>query len=263
MNRRSFLQAAGTAAICSAGTLWLSTRSRFAHSSYIQMGTSVTSGVIRQASITPAIVGNRLGMSGINAGMPGACVGNNKYPEIGYRDLHCLVDSMVSDEWTKQRAADTTELRENLSRLMTADFSKPTYLGLEYGTNDFGFCRKIGVNSDMSCETFKGALNYSLDKISKTFPQARVFLITPAWLLNFQNLDSDTNPNEIGIYLKDYVDAMVDLAALHHIPCLDMWRNLGINKSNYKTFTFDGTHPTSLGAARRGDVTASFINSVF
>src|ERR1700737_3152159 len=49
--------------------------------------------------------------------------------------------------------------------------------------------------------------------------------------------------NAKGVFLKEYVDAMVETAALNHIRCLDLWRTLGLNSNNYKSFTFDGTHP--------------------
>lgn len=56
---------------------------------------------------------------------------------------------------------------------------------------------------------------------------------------------------------------MVDTAALNHIPCLDMWRTLGLGVNNYKRFAYDGTHPNETGAIRRGEAIAAFINSVF
>jgi lysophospholipase L1-like esterase len=263
MGRRKFLQSLGVAAISAGATYWTVKKTSFSIGTYVQMGTSVTSGVTPSANITPSIVGDRLGMLGINAGMPGACTGQNKYPEIEYRSLYRLVDAIISGSWTAQKAEEDPSLKANLSRLMTADLSKVSYLGLEYGTNDFNYSRPLGANRDATCETFKGALNYSLKKLAVAFPRLRLFLITPAWRLNVEELDSDTHPNEIGLFLKEYVDGMLEIAALHHIPCLDMWRTLGLNIDNYKTFTFDGTHPNADGARRRGEVIASFIKAAF
>jgi hypothetical protein len=81
-------------------------------------------------------------------------------------------------------------------------------------------------NTDASKESFKGALNYSIRKLLTSFPKLRLILIAPSWRLNFEELDSDTHPNGKGIFLKEYVDAMVEIAALNHIPCLDLWRDL-------------------------------------
>lgn len=263
MNRQGVLQSLGAAAVGAAGPYFAMNWSRQPVGSYVQMGTSVTAGVTESASITPTIVGNRLNMLGINAGLHGACVGHHKFPEIDQRSLFSLVDALVSGDWSRQSVEADAGVKLSFSRLLTADLSKVTYLGLEYGTNDLAYCRPIGSNTDATCETFKGALNYSLKKLSAAFPRLRLFLIAPAWRLNFENLDSDTNPNEIGLFLKDYVDAMLDVAARHHVPCLDLWRTLGVNINNYKTFTFDGTHPTQEGSVRRGEVIASFVKATF
>jgi lysophospholipase L1-like esterase len=91
----------------------------------------------------------------------------------------------------------------------------------------------------------------------------RLFLITPSWCTNFEDKDNDSHPNEIGAFLREYVDAMHDIGAVHHVPCLDMWRMLGVNADNYKSLTFDGVHPTPEGARRRGEAVASFIKATF
>ena len=83
------------------------------------------------------------------------------------------------------------------------------------------------------------------------------------WRLNLEDLDSDTHPNSRGIFLREYVDAMLETAALNHVPCLDMWRTLGLGINNYKSFTYDGTHPNEAGAIRRGEAIAAFMSSVF
>jgi hypothetical protein len=100
---------------------------------YVQMGTSVTAGVAASADITPMVVGDRLGMLGINAGLPGACAGRNKYPQIDCRSLYCLVDAITSGDWTEQNGENEPSAKVNVARLKTANFSKITYLGLEYG----------------------------------------------------------------------------------------------------------------------------------
>jgi lysophospholipase L1-like esterase len=112
-------------------------------------------------------------------------------------------------------------------------------------------------------ETFGARLTYSTRRLLATYPQLHLFLITPAWFLNFQDQDSDTHPNSRGTYLREYVDAVVETASLNHIPSLDMWRTLGLGINNYKQFTYDGTHPNEAGAIRRGEAIAAFINSVF
>jgi len=197
MDRRRFLQMMGVAAV-SAGATYLALKAPRG-GCYLQMGTSVTSGIAERASITPAIVGERLGMLGINAALPGACAGQNLYPHMEFRSLYCLVDAITSRDWTLQEA-ETEPNKAQVARLKTADFATVTYLGLEYGTNDFRYSRPIGSSGDSTRETFKGGLNYSLHRLALAFPQLRLFLITPSWCTNFEDKDSDSHPNEIGAF---------------------------------------------------------------
>jgi|ERR1700738_2078183 hypothetical protein len=137
MDRRGFIQTLGVAALSAGATYWA------IKAPYLQMGTSVTSGVVPKASTTPAIVGDRLGMLGINAAMPGACAGQNRYPHMESRSLYRLVDGITSRDWTKQNAEESDPAsKERVERLKTADFAAVTYLGLEYGTNDFRYARR-------------------------------------------------------------------------------------------------------------------------
>jgi lysophospholipase L1-like esterase len=266
MNRRRFLENIGLAAVASGATYWFARRSRFSGGSYVQMGTSVTSGgpFAKHSGSTPAIVGGKLDMLAINAAFPGSCAGLHKFKSLDPVSLCSLADAIVSNDWSLQSGRTGDTVRDAaMSKLMTAGFGSVTHLGLEYGTNDFRYDRPIGLDTDSRKETFKGALNYSLQKLFASYPGMRVFLITPAWMPTIDGLDSDEHPNGIGSFLKEYVDAMTRIAELNHIPCLDLWRNLEVNKTNYKTFTVDGTHPNDLGAMRRGEMIASFMNATF
>ncbi len=111
-------------------------------------------------------------------------------------------------------------------------------------------------------DTFKGALNYSIRTFLHSFPIARIFLITPWWMPTLDERNSDTNPNGIGLFLKDYVSAMVELAELNHIPCLDLFSTSGVSSNNYKDFTLDGIHPNDAGVYRRGEMISHFVKSL-
>jgi lysophospholipase L1-like esterase len=180
--------------------------------------------------------------------------------------LCALADALTSGDWSVQDKAVKSFHELYLPRLAefkALDFNKVSYLALEYGVNDFTLGMPIGASSDTTPQTYKGSLNYSIRKLQAAFPLLRLFLIAPAYKLNVEELDSDVRPNPSGLFLKDYVDATVEIAALNHIPCLDMWRTLGLGFYNYKGVTFDGTHPNQAGAIRRGEAIAAFISSVF
>jgi lysophospholipase L1-like esterase len=223
------------------------------------MGTSITAGIhAAGADLTPVIVGSRLNLTPIDVGFSGAGVGVYQRPVNDDFSLRELVDAITSGDWNSQDRSIASMAGGNeaqLARIKTVDFGRVTHIGLEYGTNDFIVCAPLAV--------FKESLSYAVQKLLASFPKARVFLMTPAWLLNFEGLDSDTHPNQSGIFLKQYVEAMISVATATGVPCLNMWRTLGISSNNYKDFTFDGTHPNETGAIIRGEVIASFIRSSF
>ena len=221
VNRRVLIQSLAVASV-SAGVSYLAAKgvSPFFQGSYVQLGTSITGGVSPKAAITPRIVGERLGLLGINAGFDGACAGHHKFPGLEQRALYSIVDAITSGDWTPQNTETHPPLKLRFSQLMKVDFSD-AHVGLEYGTNDFNYDRPMGLNSDATPETFKGALNYSIKKLIATFPRLRLFLMTPTWRLNFAEKDSDKYPNETGHFLKEYVDGMLEIAGQNHIPCLE------------------------------------------
>ena len=272
MDRRSFLQGVGliaiTAGVTSAIVHWRS-RPKPAPPSgiYVQMGTSITAGLHGPgANLTPVVVGSRLNLTPVNVGFDGACAATLHNRNQDEFSLCWLVDAIISGDWSAQdkaTAAHDPVILTTLSRFKAIDFNKVTHLALEYGTNDFTLGTPIGSKTDTTRETFKGALNYSIRRLLTTYPELHLFVITPAWRLNYEELDSDTHPNAQGVLLREYVDAMIETAALNHIACLDMWRTLGVGINNYKNFTYDGTHPNEVGAIRRGEAIAAFIASVF
>jgi lysophospholipase L1-like esterase len=261
--------AAGTA---SGATFWLSRPKPVPPKGiYVQMGTSITAGLhVPGAYVTPIIVGSRLNLTSVNVGFDGGYAGILQYPGLDEFSLCRLVDAITSGDWSAQDKAVASLdgagdplYAPVLSKMKAIDFTKVTHLALEYGANDFTLTMPIGADTDVTGETFKGALNYAIRKLLTSFPKLRLILIAPSWRLNFEDLDSDTHPNAKGVFLKEYVDAMVEIAVLNHVPCLDMWRTLGLNINNYKTFTVDGTHPNEAGAIRRGEAIAAFMNAVF
>jgi hypothetical protein len=189
---------------------------------YVQIGSSITADLhVPGAYVTPLIVGTPLNLTPINVGFDGGYAGTLNHPFFDAVSLCGLVDAITSGDWSRQEkviAADDTVNAPILSRIESIDFSKVTYLALEYGTNEFTVGMPIGADNDGTPETFKGALNYAMRKMFTSFPLLRIFLIASAWRLNFEELDSDTHPNEKGIFLKAYVDAMAETAMLKPHP---------------------------------------------
>jgi lysophospholipase L1-like esterase len=268
MERREFLRIAATAVVCS-GTAFLAGRvSRFTPSRYVQLGTSLTAGSgTKLNGLIPDMVADKLGMNslGINGGFSGACAGDHKFPSLDPVSLFSIANAIVSGDWSAHSAKTGDATRDYaMSRLMTAGFDTVTHIGLEYGTNDFRYDRPVGLDSDSCKETFKGALNHSIQALIHRYPQIRVFLMTPWWMPTLDGRDSDQYPNEAGVFLREYVAAIQRVAEINRIPCLDLWSVSGVTKLNVQDFTVsDGTHLNDFGAIRRADMIAKFMRTMF
>lgn len=266
MDLRSIIKlGAATAAMAgTAGIVWHETRLRFFGQTYLQMGTSISGGAgAPDQGTTPIVVGRTLHMTATNAGLDGACAGYSPAPGREQRSLYSVVNSIVSHDWKAQQVEKFPRCQLAIARSQNVNFGELDYLGLEYGANDFGLARPIGRNDDLMPDTFKGALNYSLDRLTSAFPRLRIFLIGPTWRMTKEGQNSDTTPNSAGIFLKDYVEATTSIARQHNLPSLDMWRSLGIGPDNHQRFLIDGVHLNPDGAKWSGQAIAAFMNSVF
>ena len=86
---------------------------------------------------------------------------------------------------------------------------------------------QLGENNDTDIKTFKGALNTIITGIKETFPKAKLMFITP-----WKGIDDNLAKEDSGFCREDFVNAMLEICALRGIPCLDWFRNSGIDLSN-------------------------------
>ena len=110
----------------------------------------------------------------------------------------------------------------------------------------------IGADDNKNDTTFKGALNQAIEKIMTISPQCKIMFVAPIYRSSTEpgdDLDCDTNlVNDK--YLRDFASAMVDIAKLNHIPCLNLFEECMINKYNSGIYlNADGVYPSDKGHA--------------
>lgn len=92
------------------------------------------------------------------------------------------------------------------------------------GANDKRLDVPIGENGDTDPHTFKGALNTLIAGLTAKYPRAKMLFLT--------NYNRWPGKNALGISDVAYVDAMLEICALHAIPCFDNYRGSGISFQN-------------------------------
>ncbi len=125
------------------------------------------------------------------------------------------------------------------------------------GTNDFGHGdAPLGEMSDRTPDTFYGGLHYLYTGLLNKYPAAKIVIITPL----HRAFEETAN-----FKLKDFVNAVREVAEFYSLPVLDLYANLGINPKVpiiKETYMPDGLHPNDAGYALIAEKVAAFIRAM-
>jgi len=177
--------------------------------------------------------------------------------DYAYLSFHKLADYISTGDYSDltaacARLAGSPTFDDNIAiaaRLAAVDWSTVDYIVAAYGTNDYGSPDvPLGTTTDTTGATFKGAINYAVNKICTAYPNIKILFVSPIWRSRYNSgdgNDSDVYANSRGNYLLDFVDAMKQMAELNKMPCVDIYRTSGINKYNGATLLSDGLHPVA------------------
>lgn len=143
------------------------------------------------------------------------------------------------------------------------DLSKYDIVTIAHGTNDLSSSvpiGEIGLITDklLDTNTFYGAYRKVIETIIKNYPHIRIVLCTPIHKYTTHEAN-EVVENSVGHVLKDYVDAIHNLANMYSLIVCDMYKDCGINYLNYTTYMPDGVHPNDYGGELMGKC---YINSL-
>lgn len=133
------------------------------------------------------------------------------------------------------------------------------------GTNDYGHGdAPLGNMSDRTEDSFYGALHVLYNTLINRYPDSKIIIMTP-----IHRLDSEQPKYEHGglVFrtLKQYVDAIREVAEYYSLPVLDLYASYGIQpkvqvlKDKYVP---DGLHPNDAGHVILAEKIASFLRSL-
>ena len=118
------------------------------------------------------------------------------------------------------------------------------------GTNDWGHGdAPLGTMQDRTPFTFFGALHTLYTSLITRFPEALIVVITPLHRLNEEEPVNENGHRRDGT-LKDYVNAIRQVAEYYSLPVLDAYKESGLQPAVpviQEKYVPDGLHPNDAG----------------
>lgn len=220
----------------------------------------------------------KTGATVYNAGFGGCRMSthSNYWDAFG---MHSLADSIASGSWSVQdnalvsgAGALPTYFSETVAMLKGIDWNEIDVITIGYGTNDYSGDRTTDPkeNDPYEWTSFEGALRYSLRTILMAYPHLKVIVVSPMWRWFIENgeylndSDDQAATNYHGYTLPQFVASCEKIAKEVHVPYLDNYYDLGINKYNYLYYFYptDGTHPNVVGRSLRADYIVSKLYQI-
>lgn len=169
-------------------------------------------------------------------------------------------EGVSSATWQNGGNNDTISF---VNRSKTIDWTRANAIVLFGGTNDFAQNLPIGTLDDTGTNTMLGAINNVIKTIYSKNDKANIYLVTPMWRsrINADAVDVETTPNDSGLYLREYVDAIKKAGDKYHLPTLDLYRKFNINNLNEQTWLADGLHPNDAGYQKLAEKIAKFLSN--
>ncbi len=126
----------------------------------------------------------------------------------------------------------------------------------EAGINDFPDGPVLGAVGDTTTATFCGALYVAITNIKARSPNALIVLLTPFSADSRAPTRTPTSVNAQGNTLRQFQQAIVDVAGWQGVPVVDVGRRSGQGAINATTFTTDGLHHSAAGGTHYADFVA-------
>lgn len=132
------------------------------------------------------------------------------------------------------------------------------------GINDFINSVPLGEKGSEDIETFYGALEYLLRYLLEHNPKGEIMLLTPMRVNGFKEYPRWQELNNDGKILKQYRQAILELAEQYAVPVLDLFSMGGINtdvQAVQDALLPDALHPSHEGHILLARKVAQFMVS--
>ena len=185
---------------------------------------------------------NILGDS-ITEGVGASCEAN-RYTDVFAREFGAKVNNYgVSGSRIANQRMGTGERRDRHFCMRMEEMDETADAVVVFGgTNDYGHGEAtFGEKDSFDVYTFYGALNTLFTHFKENAPNTKVIFMTPLHRLN------ENNPSfPEGKVLKDYVDAIKEIAANYDVHIIDLYEEAPIDPADPEVVP-DGLHPSDKG----------------
>jgi len=125
------------------------------------------------------------------------------------------------------------------------------------GTNDYGHGdAPLGKFSDRTEYTFYGACHLLFEKLIEKYNKSKIIIVTP------MHRDGDNILNFDGYTLKNYVNALIEVALYYNLSILNLFEDKELNPNianNNEKYFADGLHPNDEGHAVLAGIFKNFL----
>lgn len=228
----------------------------------------------RDETSIPYLVGQELDMTVFNGALGGTSLARlNVEEKKSYRKdgitLAALARAIAYDDFGVQqtitvREAATEHFTQVIDELEQIDFENLEYLVIQYGTNDYFAGVPVENPEDIYDEySFSGALRKSLGILRKNLPDLQIILISPTYNWYLNTWESCESKDFGGGYLKEYVDAVAEIAEEYGVNYLDVYTGFYPSHEieDALIYTNDGVHPNEDGRKKFAEAIVDFIES--
>lgn len=242
---------------------------RFEGKTLVALGDSITQKNEDTGFSYPEIIAKDTKLNVINMGFGGTAMSIHPQADFDAFSFHSLADAITNQDFNAQEQViknGNPEIPDYFSDKLTGlkeiDWHTVEYLTIAFGANDWG--KPLDNDEDLyDTNTVKGSARYSIEKLVKEYPQLKIIFIPPIYRFwpDYNNVDSETSTNGLGLYYYEYSEAIVELAHEYHYPYADTYYGLGINEFNRELYFdgIDGTHPNDAGLELLGHKVANTI----
>lgn len=167
-------------------------------------------------------------------------------------------------QWADMATSQTKiwYFEEALEALSSADLTRTDYLMLSFGTNDYVNGKLLDDPADSyNRASFGGALRSSIELIRETYPDLEIVLVTPPYC-HLSGRESGFEEDFGGGTLDEYVELEKAIGEEYGVHVIDVFRELGIDETNYQEYMEGGLHLTGAGRELYGRFLAEQMKQI-